>query len=335
MKRKKDSVVYTYSNGFSGFAAHLSKEEAKSIAQRPEVVSVFRDPVLQLHTTRSKLIGARYYDNPEAPGYIGTARDEDGHGTHVASTAAGIPIWGASYKGLAKGIARGGSPGSRIAMYRVCGEDGCWGSAILKAFDDAISDGVDVLSVSFGGQHDDLLADPVAIGAFHAVEKGITVVCSVGNDGPSSGTVKNFVPWVLSVGSTTIDRDLESDLVLGGNRVIKGGGLNFSGLNKSAIYPLVDGRSASSNQTNVDDASNCVPGSLDDAKVRGNIVLCDYKDTHGISDKIDTLMKQGAVGIIMIHNRLRRFAFDFGTTPFISVTEEDGAHIRSYINSTR
>ena len=50
--RKKD-VVYSYNNGFSGFAARLSEEEARSIAQRPGVVSVFPDPLLQLHTTRS------------------------------------------------------------------------------------------------------------------------------------------------------------------------------------------------------------------------------------------------------------------------------------------
>lgn len=51
--RKKNSVVQTYSNGFAGFAARLSEDEAKSIAQKPGVVSVFPDPVLQLHTTRS------------------------------------------------------------------------------------------------------------------------------------------------------------------------------------------------------------------------------------------------------------------------------------------
>lgn len=51
--RNKKSVVQSYSNGFSGFAARLSEEEAKSMAQRPGVVSVFPDPILKLHTTRS------------------------------------------------------------------------------------------------------------------------------------------------------------------------------------------------------------------------------------------------------------------------------------------
>lgn len=51
--RKRNSVVHNYKYGFSGFATHLSDSEVKSIAQRPGVVSVFPDPVLQLHTTRS------------------------------------------------------------------------------------------------------------------------------------------------------------------------------------------------------------------------------------------------------------------------------------------
>jgi hypothetical protein len=37
----------------SGFAARLSKDEANSIAQQSGVVSVFPNPTLKLHTTRS------------------------------------------------------------------------------------------------------------------------------------------------------------------------------------------------------------------------------------------------------------------------------------------
>lgn len=51
--RKKNAVLHTYSHGFLGFAARLSDKEAKLIAKRPGVVSVFPDPVLQLHTTHS------------------------------------------------------------------------------------------------------------------------------------------------------------------------------------------------------------------------------------------------------------------------------------------
>lgn len=171
-----------------------------------------------------KLIGAKFYKDEDGSTTEQTARDSIGHGTHVASTAAGSTVNSASYYGLAEGTAKGGSPNSRIAMYRVCSEQGCRGSTILAAFDDAIADGVDVMSLSLGAPafaQPDLDSDPIAIGAFHAVEKGITVVCSAGNDGPDSTTVSNSVPWILTVAASTIDRDFESDIVLGGNKVIK------------------------------------------------------------------------------------------------------------------
>lgn len=171
-----------------------------------------------------KIIGARYYPDPEESDF-NTPRDMLGHGTHVASTAAGNPVTDASHYGIATGTAKGGSPGARVAVYRVCSPYGCRGSAILSAFDDAIADGVDILSLSLGSAsflRPGLTEDPIAIGAFHAVEHGILVVCSAGNDGPTPNTVANDAPWILTVAATTIDRDLESDVVLGGgNTVIK------------------------------------------------------------------------------------------------------------------
>lgn len=46
-------MVHKYGRSFSGFAARLSEEEARLIAQKPGVVSVFPNRLLQLHTTRS------------------------------------------------------------------------------------------------------------------------------------------------------------------------------------------------------------------------------------------------------------------------------------------
>ncbi|KAI3460274.1 hypothetical protein Pfo_016937 [Paulownia fortunei] len=290
-----------------------------------------------------KVIGARYYDDPNTGTHIfGTPQDESGHGTHVASTAAGRPVSGASYYGQARGTARGGSPGSRIAMYRVCTASlpvKCPGSAILKAFDDAIADGVDVLSVSLGSSPSlpDFSTDPIAIGAFHAVEKGIIVACAAGNDGPSSGTVENVAPWILTVAATTIDRDFEADVVLGGNQVIKGGGINFSDLKKSPVYHLIDGSSAKlgSNQPAEDSARNCIPGSLDGDKVKGKIVLCENKDgLYPQIYKFEILKKQwGAIGMILIDNNERQVQPIYKILPIANVNEEDGAKILSYIKS--
>ncbi|RZR77726.1 hypothetical protein BHM03_00002896 [Ensete ventricosum] len=100
--------------------------------------------------------------------------------------------------GIARGIARGGALRARLAIYKVCwATGGCSSADILAAFDDAIHDGVDVLSVSLG-QSPPLptyIEDALAIGSFHAVARGITVVCSAGNSGPFSQTVINTAPW--------------------------------------------------------------------------------------------------------------------------------------------
>ena len=180
-----------------------------------------------------KLIGARWFVkglleiikepiNTTAGMEYLSPRDADGHGTHTSSTAAGSLVHNVSYKGLALGTARGGAPRARLAMYKVCwvtdlGD--CSSADILKAFDEAIHDGVDVLSVSLG-LGDPYILDVIAVGSLHAVLKGITVVCSAGNRGPTSLTVENVAPWIISVASSTMDRSFPTPITLGNNRTI-------------------------------------------------------------------------------------------------------------------
>lgn len=179
-----------------------------------------------------KLIGARYYNTQDTSnsnkthieGAKGSPRDSIGHGTHTASTAAGVFVNNASYYGLAKGTARGGSPSTRIAAYKTCSEEGCSGSTILKAMDDAIRDGVDIISISIGLSslmQSDYLNDPIAIGAFHAEQRGVMVVCSAGNDGPDPYTVVNTAPWIFTVSASNIDRNFRSTVILGNGKTFQ------------------------------------------------------------------------------------------------------------------
>jgi len=151
-------------------------------------------------------------------------RDANGHGTHTASIAVGGFVENVSYKGLGLGTVRGGAPRARLAIYKVCWNVlGGWCSAadVLKAFDEAIHDGVDVLSLSL--RYPPLFSDTderdgLAIGSFHAFTKGITIVCSAGNDGPFSQTVLNTAPWILNVSASTIDRAFLTLITLGKNK---------------------------------------------------------------------------------------------------------------------
>ena len=136
----------------------------------------------------SKVIGATFYNNDPIRAKLDpnpSPIDVDGHGSHTASTAAGASIAGASFYSLAEGIARGGVPSARIAMYKVCSNGGCSDIDLLAGLDDAIDDGIDVLSISIGASASSFFEDPISIGAFHAMKKGIFTVCSAGNGGPS------------------------------------------------------------------------------------------------------------------------------------------------------
>lgn len=130
--------------------------------------------------------------------------DADGHGTHTASTVACNLVPNANLFGLANGTARGAVPSARLAIYKVCwSSSGCADMDILAAFDAAIHDGVDVISISIGGGNPSYVEGSISIGAFHAMRKGIITVASAGNSCPSPGTVTNIAPWIVTVVATS------------------------------------------------------------------------------------------------------------------------------------
>ena len=87
---------------------------------------------------------------------------------------------------------------------------------MLAAIDDAIADGVHVLSISIGTSQPFTYAkDGIAIGALHATKNNIVVACSAGNSGPAPSTLSNPAPWIITVGASSIDRAFVTPLVLG------------------------------------------------------------------------------------------------------------------------
>ena len=104
-------------------------------------------------------------------------------------------------------------------MYiQVCWPD-CFDADILAAFDAAIADGVHILSLSLGGNPGDYFQDGIAIGSFHAVNKGIKVVCSASNSGPTAGSVTNVAPWIFTVAASTMDREFPAYVSIGNTSI--------------------------------------------------------------------------------------------------------------------
>ncbi|KAL3824167.1 hypothetical protein ACJIZ3_020196 [Penstemon smallii] len=277
-------------------------------------------------TCNNKVIGARFYDtNLDI-----SVRDTQGHGTHTASTAAGSIVKDASFNGIAKGTARGAVPSSRIAAYKVCIPNlGCSTSDILAAFDDAIADGVDLITISIGGS--DLVAldnDPIAIGSFHASQKGILVIQSAGNEG-YRGSIASVAPWIFTVGASTTDRGIVTKVALGNGSVLTGKSVNPFKLN-GTTFPLVYGKEVSSpEQCDEASAKECIANCLRDNLVKGRIVLCD-----NFRGRLEAF-RAGALGSIGLYAGLITDATFVVPLPASALTKHDFSVVQSYINSTK
>uniref|UniRef100_A0A0E0JMY1 Subtilisin-like protease n=1 Tax=Oryza punctata TaxID=4537 RepID=A0A0E0JMY1_ORYPU len=264
-----------------------------------------------------KLIAARFFNlgflasgllqgkPPSQAAELYTPRDYIGHGTHTLSTAGGGFVPDASVFGHGKGTAKGGSPLARVAAYKACYAEGCSSSDILAAMVAAVEDGVNVLSLSVGGPADDYLSDPIAIGAFYAVQKGVTVVCSASNSGPQPGSVTNVAPWILTVGASTMDRDFPAYVTFGGVAssaiTIKGQSLSDSTLPQGQRYAMINSKNANAANVPSDNSTLCFPGSLDSDKVSGKIVVC----TRGVNARVEKgmVVKQaGGIGMVLCND---------------------------------
>nr|CAB3455953.1 unnamed protein product [Digitaria exilis] len=195
--------------------------------------------ICQNFTCNNKIIGARAYMEGSTDGL--SPLDEQGHGSHTASTVAGRAVSNVSFDGLATGVARGAVPGARLAIYKVCWSGGGCGEAdILAAFDDAIADGVDVISFSIGSSEPSQYFESAqAIGSFHAMRRGVLTSASAGNSGLRGGHDCNVAPWMLSVAASSIDRQFIVRLVLGNGETIVGIAINTSPtiVNAKIAYP--------------------------------------------------------------------------------------------------
>ncbi|XP_038684312.1 subtilisin-like protease SBT4.14 isoform X1 [Tripterygium wilfordii] len=280
----------------------------------------------------NKLIGARYFklDGFPDPNDILSPVDVDGHGTHTSSTLAGNVVPDANLFGLAKGAARGAVPYARVAMYKVCwASSGCSDMDILAAFDAAIHDGVDVISISIGGMTGDYVSDAIGIGAFHALKTGIITVASAGNDGPSFGSLSNHAPWLLTVAASGIDREFRSEVELGNGKTVSGIGVNTFEA-KQKLYPLVSGVDVAKNSESKEMARFCLQESIDPNKVKGKLVYCKLQEWG-----TDAVVKgNGGIGVIIESGQFLDAAQIY-MTPGTMVNETVGDVISNYIHSTR
>ncbi|XP_002528535.2 subtilisin-like serine-protease S isoform X1 [Ricinus communis] len=289
-----------------------------------------------------KVIGARYYrsgyeaeeDSANLMSFI-SPRDSSGHGTHTASTAAGRYVASMNYKGLAAGGARGGAPMARVAVYKTCWDSGCYDIDLLAAFDDAIRDGVHILSLSLGpdAPQGDYFNDAISIGSFHAASRGILVVASAGNEG-SQGSATNLAPWMITVAASSTDRDLASDIILGNAAKFSGESLSLFEMNATAR--IISASQAYAGYFTPYQSSFCLESSLNKTKARGKVLVCRHAESSTDSKlaKSSIVKEAGGVGMVLIDETDQDVAIPF-IIPSAIVGKDIGKKILSYIINTR
>ncbi|KAL1370691.1 hypothetical protein HN51_000921 [Arachis hypogaea] len=294
-------------------------------------------------TCNRKVIGARYYksgyeaeeEGSDAKISFRSARDSTGHGSHTASIAAGRYVANMNYMGLAAGGARGGAPMARIAVYKTCWDSGCYDVDLLAAFDDAIRDGVHILSLSLGAEspQGDYFSDAISVGSFHAASRGVLVVASAGNEGhPASAT--NLAPWILTVAASSTDRDFTSDIIFGNGVRIMGESLSISEMNASTS--IISASEAFAGYFTPYQSSYCLESSLNKTKTKGKVLVCRHVESSTESKvaKSKIVKDAGGVGMILIDETDQDVAIPF-VIPSAIVGKRIGARILSYLRRTR
>lgn len=289
------------------------------------------------YTCNNKLIGVQYFLDTYAlvNGYDGlylSGRDDNGHGTHTGSTAAGNENVGAVIYGINRGTVSGMAPRAHVASYKGLGPTGGFGSDLAAAIDKAVADGVNAINYSVGsGFAADPWVDADALSYLAAREAGVFVATSAGNSGPDPSTIGSpaNAPWVTTVGASYFNRMYLSDITLSGPGTPPEGLYGATTTPGIENFNLVDAEGIA--DTTGDTSGNCLnpfaPGSFlpTDAVIcqRGSIAT--WAKSNFVQD--------GGAGAIIVYNN--ESAYDSNSylhaIPAVLVLREAGLEIKSYL----
>ncbi len=278
-------------------------------------------------TCNNKLLGARQMLDTYRT-FIGatpfeyySARDDDGHGTHTASTAAGNADVHASMYGNDLGIVSGIAPRARVIAYKGLGALGGFTSDLAAAIDQAVLDGVDVINYSVGGGSSvPTGGDDLAF--LFAADAGVFVATSAGNSGPGDDTVGSpgNAPWLTTVGANT-----QTPFYRGTVRTK--GGPNVKGASLTPELRRTDFVDAEDFGNELCLADTFAPGSLD-----GKVVLC-RRGAIGRAAKGFNAAAAGAVGMVLYNFDDNDSLFtDTHAVPAVHINFTDGQKMKTYID---
>jgi len=255
-----------------------------------------------------------------------SAGDDSGHGSMVASIAAGNSGVSVLVGHDDLGTYSGAAPLARLAVYKACwtapdpADDGCSTADLVTAIDRATADGVDVLNLSVGGAAGIDAVERALLGATRA---GVVVAAAAGNDG-GTGHAAHATPWVTTVGAAMAP--------VSGGEVALPDGTTWSGAmaaRQTVTAPLVAGRDIPAASAVADDAAYCLPGSLDAGLARGRIVLCE-RGRVGRVDKSRAVALADAVGMVLADRGAGDLHADFHAVPTVHLDRASAGALLSW-----
>lgn len=285
------------------------------------------NPMDAPYTCNNKLIGARqmlstYRSTIGAtPSEYDSARDDDGHGSHTASTSGGNADVQASIFGIDRGTVSGIAPRAHIVAYKGLGDLGGFTSDLTAAIDQAVADGVDVINYSIGGGAS--LTSATDIAFLFAADAGVFAATSAGNSGPGSETIgrPGNAPWITTVGGSKQNRTFQGSVVSGDSSEYFGASVT------DGVGPvtLVDAA----------DLGNelCYPATPFSASVSGKIVLCKRGNIARV-DKSLAVLNAGGSGMILYNTYdYQDLMTDNHFVPSLHINNTFGLAVKAYIAS--
>ena len=285
----------------------------------------------------TKVIGARFFSStytsltaPSQRTDFLSPRDGNGHGTHLASTAAGNAGVSASVAGHSFGEISGIAPAAKLAIYKVGftsatdPEPAIYTSDALAAIDAAISDGVDVINYSISGS--DTLDDPVDLAFLSAASAGIFVSAAAGNGGPGASSLNHVSPWLTTVAASTV-APYAGTVVLGNGK--KYAGISTTVLSKVGPARIVTARSVKRASATGADADICAPDTLSRTKAAGKIVVCD----RGVVDRVAKsaeVKRVGGTGMVLANLTNNSTDGDTHSVPTLHLSVPFGPEVKAY-----
>jgi Subtilase family/Fibronectin type-III domain/Peptidase inhibitor I9/PA domain len=284
-----------------------------------------------------KIVSARWFvrgfgsDNLASSETL-SPRDAVGHGSHVASVAAGEPDVRVVIDEQPFGRDTGVAPAARLAVYKACwtapdpADDGCTTADAVAAVDQAVADGVDVLSYSVRGAHDP--TDTLSRAFLSASAAGVFVAAAAGNGGPEPGSVGNTGPWVTTVAAGT-SRLYQGAVRLPDGTSYVGAMTADRAVPKTRVVLAAD---AVVPDGDVAAARRCEPGSLDSTVVHDAVVVCDRGVVARV-DKSTEVARAGGAGMVLANTSPDSVDADVHAVPTVHLDAGDAAALVAYVRS--